>query len=264
MARSPTVPVALDRASGVPLAGQLAAGVRDRVVAGTLPVGERLPEHPGAGGRPRRLAQRHRAGLRPADRRGLAGEPARLGDLRRGRRRAAPAAPPLVAATRPDSGCSGSTPGRRGSTRATGRPGAAPGATSRRRPLPRRTTTRRACRELRVELAGHLARTRGLHLRPRRDPGDHRDDRRARPRCSRRCRPATSRTRTPATGRPPRRSCAAGRAIRDLPAAEPVTDLDGVRRGVRHARPPAPARPGDVRRGPALAARRGTRAPARW
>ncbi|HEY7101532.1 MAG TPA: PLP-dependent aminotransferase family protein [Mycobacteriales bacterium] len=37
------MPVALDRGSGVPLARQLAAGVRDRVVAGGLPVGARLP-----------------------------------------------------------------------------------------------------------------------------------------------------------------------------------------------------------------------------
>ena len=33
----------LDRDSGVPLARQLAAGVRDRVVTGALPVGRRLP-----------------------------------------------------------------------------------------------------------------------------------------------------------------------------------------------------------------------------
>jgi GntR family transcriptional regulator / MocR family aminotransferase len=37
------VPVTLDRTSDVPLARQLASGVRDHVVAGTLPVGRRLP-----------------------------------------------------------------------------------------------------------------------------------------------------------------------------------------------------------------------------
>jgi GntR family transcriptional regulator/MocR family aminotransferase len=37
------VPVRLDRGSGVPLARQLAAAVRDQVVAGSLPVGRRLP-----------------------------------------------------------------------------------------------------------------------------------------------------------------------------------------------------------------------------
>jgi GntR family transcriptional regulator/MocR family aminotransferase len=43
MPRSSPVPVSLDRTSGVPLARQLASGVRDQVVAGVLPVGRRLP-----------------------------------------------------------------------------------------------------------------------------------------------------------------------------------------------------------------------------
>ena len=43
MARSTPVPLTLDRASTVPLARQLADGVREHVVAGTLPVGRRLP-----------------------------------------------------------------------------------------------------------------------------------------------------------------------------------------------------------------------------
>ncbi len=43
MVASSPVPVSLERASGVPLARQLAAEVRDQVVAGTLPVGRRLP-----------------------------------------------------------------------------------------------------------------------------------------------------------------------------------------------------------------------------
>jgi GntR family transcriptional regulator / MocR family aminotransferase len=43
VARSTPVPLMLDRASGVPLARQLADGVREQVVAGTLPVGRRLP-----------------------------------------------------------------------------------------------------------------------------------------------------------------------------------------------------------------------------
>jgi GntR family transcriptional regulator/MocR family aminotransferase len=43
MPTSPTVPVALDRACGMPLARQLASGVRDQVLAGSLPVGSRLP-----------------------------------------------------------------------------------------------------------------------------------------------------------------------------------------------------------------------------
>jgi GntR family transcriptional regulator/MocR family aminotransferase len=40
---SSPVPVTLDRDAGVPLARQLAGAVRDQVVAGTLPVGRRLP-----------------------------------------------------------------------------------------------------------------------------------------------------------------------------------------------------------------------------
>ena len=43
MARSTPVPLTLDRASEVPLARQLADSVRAQVVAGTLPVGQRLP-----------------------------------------------------------------------------------------------------------------------------------------------------------------------------------------------------------------------------
>jgi GntR family transcriptional regulator/MocR family aminotransferase len=43
MARSSPVPVHLDRTSGTPLVRQLATGVRDRVLAGALPVGQRLP-----------------------------------------------------------------------------------------------------------------------------------------------------------------------------------------------------------------------------
>jgi GntR family transcriptional regulator/MocR family aminotransferase len=43
MPRSSPVPVTLDRASGVPLARQLASRVRDQVVSGVLPLGRRLP-----------------------------------------------------------------------------------------------------------------------------------------------------------------------------------------------------------------------------
>ncbi|MGC4109249.1 MAG: PLP-dependent aminotransferase family protein [Nocardioides sp.] len=43
MTRSSPLPIRLDRASGMPLARQLAAGVRDQVVSGALPVGLRLP-----------------------------------------------------------------------------------------------------------------------------------------------------------------------------------------------------------------------------
>jgi GntR family transcriptional regulator/MocR family aminotransferase len=43
VARSTPIPIVLDRASTVPLARQLADGVREQVVAGTLPVGRRLP-----------------------------------------------------------------------------------------------------------------------------------------------------------------------------------------------------------------------------
>jgi len=43
VARSSPIPITLTRGSGTPLARQLAAGVRDQVVAGRLPVGERLP-----------------------------------------------------------------------------------------------------------------------------------------------------------------------------------------------------------------------------
>ena len=40
---SSPIPLALDRGSGVPLARQLATGVREQVVGGVLPVGRRLP-----------------------------------------------------------------------------------------------------------------------------------------------------------------------------------------------------------------------------
>ncbi|HEY3530783.1 MAG TPA: PLP-dependent aminotransferase family protein [Nocardioides sp.] len=43
MVTSAPLPISLDRSSRVPLARQLAAGVRDQVVSGALPVGRRLP-----------------------------------------------------------------------------------------------------------------------------------------------------------------------------------------------------------------------------
>ena len=110
-------------------------------------------------------------------------------------------------------------------------------------------------RDLRAELAAHLARTRGLLCDPDEilvttgtigglnqllaalPPGDvaHED---------------------PGYRAAAEAIQASGRSIRDLPAAEPVTDLDRERRRVRDPRPPAPARPGDARLGPAVPARR--------
>ena len=265
LARSSPVPVALDRGSGVPLARQLARRVRDQVVAGSLPVGAAAAEHPRAGGRPRRLPQRHRAGLRPADRRGLARDPARLRDVRRRRRRPrARRHRRVAAAAEPDPGCSGSTPGPRGSTRVTGPPGAAPGATCRSRHASR--GVRRPGRP--AGAAGRARRPPGAHprahLRARRDPGDDRDHRRAAPGAGRPAGAVRWRTRTRATAPRPRPSArAAGRSATCRPRGR-STDLAGCVAAYVTPGAPAPARAGDVRGGPALACSPPHVAPARW
>ena len=225
MARSVPVPVTLDRDSGIPLARQLAGTVRDQVVAGTLPVGRRLPST-------RALAVDLGVSRSVTEQAydQLAAEGWLESRHGSGTFVAAGAAPPR--ARRP----SRPRPGGTGLLRLdTGTPWIDPR---------HRAAWRRAWRDvsvatpppayddpaglpqLRMELAGHLARTRGLSCEPdeilvttgtigglnqvltalpdgavaHEDPG---------------YRAAAEAIR------------ASGRALRDLPATEPVTDLSG-------------------------------------
>ena len=255
MARSLTLALAPRPVGRPSLSSQVAGQIRDGVVAGTLPVGAALPSSRALAARPRGLARGDRAGLRPAGRRGLGRGPARV------RARSSPPAPwpgrgtgrPRARPPSPPS--SGSTPAPRGSTPGTARRGGAPGATSPRRRLPRRTTTRRAARAARRARRPARPHPRAA-LRPRRDPGDHRDDRRPEPAAGGAPARRRSPSRTPATGPRPRRSSPPG-ARAGPPGDEPVTDLTGTVARLRDPRPPAPARPGHARLGPALVDRRG-------
>jgi GntR family transcriptional regulator / MocR family aminotransferase len=225
VARSSPVPVTLDRASGVPLARQLAGAVRDQVVTGTLPIGQRLPstralasdlavsrgvteqayDQLAAEGW---LESRHGSGTYVA-----------AGAAPRRRHRPSRPRPGGSDLLRLDTGTPWIDPRHRAAWRRAWRDvsvATPPAAYDDPAGLP----------ELRVELAGHLARTRGLTCEPdeilvttgtigglnqvlaslppgpvaHEDPG---------------YRAAAEAIR------------AGGREIRDVPATEPVTDLDG-------------------------------------
>ena len=185
----------------------MAGQIRDGVVAGTLPVGGRLPSTRALAADLGVSRARHRAGLRPARRRGLDRGPARLRHVRRRRRR---------------------SPAPRHRPSAPRAPGVAPAPARHRDPVdrppaPRRLAPRLARRLRRPRLPRRTTIPAGLPrpprrarhppradprpaLRPRRDPGDHRDHRRPEPAARRAAAGPTSRTRTPATGPPPRRS----------------------------------------------------------
>ena len=162
-----TLPVTLDRSSAdSPRRLQLAAGVREQVLAGTLAPRRPAAQQPRPGRRSRRLALGGRAGLRPAARRGLAGGASRLPGRSSPREALAP-----VPATTPRTG-----PERRSLVRLdTGTPWIDPRhAAGWRRAWrevsaatpPRGYDDSRGMPELREALAEHLARTRGLRRRP--------------------------------------------------------------------------------------------------
>ena len=169
------VALALDRAAAPPLSSQVAGQIREGVLAGTAPGRCAAARAPVPWRRDLEVSQGgDRAGLRPAGRRGLARGTARVRHVRL-RRGDGPAATPSRRGLAPaktrvcvrlDTGTPWIDPRHRAAWRQ---------RLARRlrgRPLPRRTTIPRGCATLRVELATHLARTRGPALRPRRDPGD--------------------------------------------------------------------------------------------
>ena len=237
MARSTPVPVAprprLRRTPERQLAGQ----VRDRVVAGALPVGAPAAEHPGAGratsGVSRSVTEQAYDQLAAE---GWLESRHGSGTYVAGRRGAPPPPPSGRGPARAGPGCSASTPARRGSTRATGPPGAAPGATSRSRPAPPAYDDPAGLPELRVELAAHLARTRGLTCDPDEilvttgTIGGLNQVLAALP-------PGAVAHEDPGYRAAAEAIRASGRDVRDLPAAAARRPTStGVRRGVRHAR----------------------------
>jgi GntR family transcriptional regulator/MocR family aminotransferase len=225
VAHTPTVPVVLDRGSGVPLARQLASGVRDQVVAGTLPVGGRLPST-------RALAADLRVSRSVTERaydqltaegwlesRHGSGTYVAAGAAPRRRHRASPRRRTGTGLLRLDTGTPWIDPRHRAAWRRAWRDvsvATPPPAYDDPAGLP----------ELRVELATHLARTRGLTCEPDEilvttgtiggllqvlsalpdGPVAHED---------------------PGYRAAAEAMRASGRGIRDLPAAQPVTDLEG-------------------------------------
>lgn len=245
MARSTPVPVALDRSSGVPLPRQLAAAVRDRVVEGVLPVGHRLPSTRALAtdlGVSRSVTEQAYDQLVAEGwvegRRG-SGTYVAAGAAPRRRRRSTRPRPHESGLLRLDTGTPWIDPRLRAAWRRAWRDVSAatpPPAYDDPAGLP----------ELRVELAAHLARTRGLTCEPdeilvttgttgglvqvltalprgqvaHEDPG---------------YRAAAEAIR------------ASGRTIRDLPATEPVTELGGCVAAYvtpAHQHPLGPVMPG--------------------
>ena len=225
MARSTPVPLTLDRASGVPLTRQLADRVREQVVAGALPLGGRLPSTralAGDLGVSRSVTEQAYDQLTAEgwlESRPGSGTYVAAGAAPHRRHRPSPPRPRRSGLLRLDTGTPWIDPRHRAAWRRAWRDVSV--ATP-----PTGYDDPAGLPELRVELAGHLARTRGLTCAPdeilvttgtigglsqvlaalpagpvaHEDPG---------------YRAAAEAIR------------AGGREIRDVPAAEPVTDLDG-------------------------------------
>jgi GntR family transcriptional regulator/MocR family aminotransferase len=165
MTRTSPVPVTLDRGSGVPLARQLAAGVRDLVVGGTLPVGQRVPSTRALAadlGVSRSVTEQAYDQLAAEgwleSRRG-SGTYVAAGAVPRRRHRARPGRAPDSALLRLDTGTPWIDPRHRAAWRRAWRDVSA--ATP-----PPSYDDPAGLPELRTELAGHLARTRGLTCDP--------------------------------------------------------------------------------------------------
>ena len=259
MARALALPLVLDRAAGPPLGTQVAGQIREGILAGTLPVGARLPST-------RSLAADlgvSRAVTEQAFDQ-LAAEGWTEGRHGSGTFVAAGARHPSAPPARPRAGPRAAAPPPRhrhpvGRSPAPRRlaPGLARRLRGTRSPVVRRPGG--AARPARR--AGHPPRADPRPaLRPRRDPGDDRDHRWPEPAARR---PAARRDR-------PRGPRLPGRGRGDPSVRprdpRPARDRAGHRprrrgRGLRHPRPPAPARAGHARLRPALAAR--GRGPAR-
>ncbi len=225
MARSIPIPLTLDRSSGVPLARQLADGVRDQVVAGTLAVGGRLPSTRALAGdlgvsrsvteqafdqltAEGWLESRHGSGTYVA-----------AGAAPRPRHRASRPRPDTSGLVRLDTGTPWIDPRHRSAWRRAWRDvsvATPPPAYDDPAGLP----------DLRVELAGHLARTRGLTCEPDEvlvttgTIGGLAQVLAALP-------PGQVAHEDPGYRAAAEAIRAVGRDIRDLPATQPVTELSG-------------------------------------
>jgi GntR family transcriptional regulator/MocR family aminotransferase len=225
VARSSPVPVTLDRDSRIPLARQLAAGVRDQVVAGALPLGQRLPSTRALAsdlGVSRSITEQAYDQLAAEgwlESRHGSGTYVAAGAAPRRRHRPTRSRPHDSGLLRLDTGTPWIDPRHRAAWRRAWRDVSV--ATP-----PRGYDDPGGLPELRVELAGHLARTRGLTCDPdeilvttgtigglnqvlaalRPGPVAHED---------------------PGYRAAAEAIRASGRELRDVPAAEPVTDLGG-------------------------------------
>jgi GntR family transcriptional regulator/MocR family aminotransferase len=248
MARPLVLPLVLDRAADPPLSSQVAGQIRDGIVAGTVPVGGRLPSTRSLAadlGVSRAVTEQAFDQLTAEgwiEGRHGSGTFVTAGALTRPRHQPVRAPAPETRLLRLDTGTPWIDPRHRAAWRRAWRDVSAA-------PAPASYDDPAGLRDLRVELATHLARTRGLLCDPdeilvttgtigglnqllaslppghvaHEDPG---------------YRAAAEAIR------------ASGRAIVDLPATEPVTDLDGTVAAYvtpAHQHPLGPVMPGSAR-----------------
>ncbi len=257
MAHPIAVALAVDRAAAAPLSSQVAGQIRDGVLAGTLPVGARLPSTRALAtdlGVSRAVTEQAFDQLAAegwVESRHGSGTFVAGGALARPAHRPPRAPAPTPALVRLDTGTPWIDPRHRAAWRRAWRDVSAA-------PAPPADDDRAGVRDLRVELSGHLARTRGLRCDPDEilmttgtiggltqllaalPPGDvaHED---------------------PGYRAAAEAIRASGRSIRDLPAAEPVTDLTGTVAAYvtpAHQHPLGPVMPGSARLGLIRAATR--------
>jgi GntR family transcriptional regulator/MocR family aminotransferase len=245
VASSSPVPVVLDRDAGVPLARQLASGVRDHVIAGTLPVGRRLPSTRALAadlGVSRSVTEQAYDQLTAEgwleSRRG-SGTYVAAGAAPQRRHRPARPRPASSGLLRLDTGTPWIDPRHRTAWRRAWRDVSV--ATP-----PQGYDDPAGLPELRAELAGHLARTRGLTCEPDEilvttgTIGGLTQVLTALP-------PGSVAHEDPGYRAAAEAIRASGRAIRDVPAAEPVAELGGCAAAYvtpAHQHPLGPVMPG--------------------
>jgi GntR family transcriptional regulator/MocR family aminotransferase len=242
------VPLVVDRTADAPLSSQVAGQIRDGVLTGALPVGARLPSTRALAadlGVSRAVTEQAFDQLAAegwVESRHGSGTFVAGGALARPAHRPPPARPPAPALLRLDTGTPWIDPRHRAAWRRAWRDVSAA-------PAPPAYDDPAGLRDLRLELSGHLARTRGLRCDPDEilltsgtiggltqvlaalPPGDvaHED---------------------PGYRAAAEAIRASGRAIRDVPAAEPVTDLTGAAAAYvtpAHQHPLGPVMPGSAR-----------------
>jgi GntR family transcriptional regulator/MocR family aminotransferase len=223
--RSAPVPITLRRHGGVPLARQLAIVVRDQVVAGALPVGRRLPSTRALAldlGVSRSVTEQAYDQLAAEgwleSRRG-SGTYVAAGAAPPRARRPSPSRPRTTGLLRLDTGTPWIDPRHRAAWRRAWRDVSGTAA-------PSAYDDPAGVAELRAELAGHLARTRGLTCEPDEillttgTIGGLNQVLAALP-------PGPVAHEDPGYRAAAEAISASGRAMRDLPATTPVTDLRG-------------------------------------